>query len=69
MNGDQLWRGTSYMDGSPKLVRGPGQITFRPFTRLVEPQEVTLGFATLPKPGEARDIEQDLRAMLDRALA
>src|SRR6185295_5723783 len=69
MNGDQLWRGTSWRDGEAQLVPGPGRIAFRPFSELVEPQDITLGFAELPSPDDARAIHRTLCALLDRAVA
>jgi hypothetical protein len=69
MNGPQLWRGTTYLDGSHALVAGPGRIVFRPFTDRVEPQEITLGFSAIPEQEDATRIDRALRAMLDRAVA
>lgn len=66
MNGDQLWRGTSYMDGARVEARGPGRIAFRPFGTLVEPQAITLGFAELPSEDDARAINRALAQLLDR---
>lgn len=69
MNGPQLWRGTDYMNGSAELHTGPGRIRFTPFSKLVEPQVVTLGFSRLPDPDTARAINAQLCELLDRALA
>ena len=48
VNGDQLWTGTSYMNGAPATPGGPGRVALRIFTDRVEPQDVTLAFARLP---------------------
>jgi hypothetical protein len=69
MNGPQLWSGTSYVDGKPANGGGPGQICFTPFSKRVEPQQVTLGFAQLPAPEDARAIHAELSRLLERALA
>ena len=68
MNGPQLWRGTDYMNGSAELQPGPGRIRFTPFSKLVEPQVVTLGFSRLPDQDTARAINAQLCRLLDRAL-
>lgn len=67
MNGPQLWRGTSYMNGAPADLGGPGAVAFRPFTERVEPQDVTLGFAALPDAARLGDIDASLRRLLDDA--
>ena len=70
MNGNQLWIGTDYRNG--QFVAEPlgrGRVTFRPFGQLVEQQEITLAFATLPSQDDARDINQELCRMLDRAVS
>jgi hypothetical protein len=67
MNGNQLWKGTDYRTG--KFVPepdGPGRVAFRPFSNLVEPQDVELAFATLPSQEDANDIHRELCRMLDR---
>lgn len=69
MNGPQLWRGTDYMNGSAELHAGPGRIRFTPFSKLVEPQVVTLGFSRLPDPDTARAIHAQLCQLLDSALS
>jgi hypothetical protein len=69
MNGQQLWSGTSYMDGKPATTSGPGRVHFRPFSKLVEPQDVTLGFAQLPDQDEVSAINAELSRLLDRAIA
>ena len=67
MNGDQLWTGIDYMNGrweqSPK---GPGRIAFRPFSELVEQQDISLAFARMPSQDEAREINRTLCQMLDQ---
>jgi len=70
MNGSQLWAGTDYMHGrhAPSPT-GPGHLVLRPFTELVEPQNVMLGFAEMPSQDDAHAIERELRALLDRAVA
>lgn len=69
LNGNQLWSGNSYLDGSPIVSRGPGFVLFAPFTQKVEPQKVWLGFAELPGPAEIAFIQRELSAALDRALS
>lgn len=67
MNGDQLWSGTSYLNGKhvPE-PQGAGRIAFRPFSTSVEQQDVTLAFAQLPTQDEARAINRALCDMLER---
>ena len=68
MNGHQLWRGTSYMDGAPAGAAQEAQVRFTPFSKRVEPQQVTLGFEKLPSQELALSIQQELARLLDRAL-
>jgi hypothetical protein len=70
MNGQQLWSGTSYMDGKrDERPSGPGRVTFTPFTDHVEPQEITLAFSVMPDQDGVDAIGAELRRMLDRAVA
>lgn len=67
MNGHQLWRGTSYMDGAPAGAAQEAQVRFTPFSKRVEPQQVSLGFEKLPSQELALGIQQELSRLLDRA--
>jgi hypothetical protein len=70
MNGDQLWTGFDYMTGRwEQNPKGPGRIAFRPFSELVEQQDITLAFARMPTQDEARGINRTLCQMLDRIAA
>lgn len=69
LNGDLLYRGTSWTDGSPNVGTGPMRITFRELTERVEPQPITLGFAKAPDPSTLAAVRAELRSILDRALA
>lgn len=70
MNGPQLWKGTSYLDGKPaEGGGGAGRITFSPFTDRVETQSVTLGFARVPDARGIELIQSELRRILDAAVA
>lgn len=69
MNGPQLWRGTTYLDGAPAVSRDAGRIAFTPFSKHVEPQAVTLGFSRLPDQDQARAINATLCELVERAVA
>lgn len=67
MNGDQLWSGHDYMNGHwEQTPKGAGAIAFRPFSELVEQQDITLAFSQMPDQELARDINRSLCGMLDR---
>lgn len=68
MNGDQLWSGTSYMDGARSAGKGPGRVRFTPFSEHVPAQSVTLGFEALPDRALTGEIQAELSRLLDRAL-
>jgi hypothetical protein len=68
INGDQLWIGSDYREG--RFVaepRGPGRVTFRPFSELVEPQEIELAFVALPSQEDARDIDRENTRSVERS--
>jgi hypothetical protein len=69
LNGRQLWSGDSYMNGKPAASAGPGYLQFTPFSSLVEPQQVRIGFARLPEPEQVDTLLSTFRTMLDRAVA
>ncbi|MFO0695379.1 MAG: hypothetical protein U0230_17585 [Polyangiales bacterium] len=69
LNGDLLFHGTSWIDGSPNVGSGPMRITFREFTDRVEPQPITLGFAKAPDASTLASVRASLRSLLDRAVA
>lgn len=69
MNGPQLWTGTNYMNGRRAEPGGPGQVRFNPFSDLVEPQSVTLGFEQLPTPELTAAIHAELSRLLDRLVS
>ncbi len=69
MNGPQLWSGTTYRDGTPATSGGPGRVAMRIFTDHVEPQDITLAFATLPDEAKLRGIMSELRRLVDRAVS
>ncbi len=70
MNGRQLWGGTDYTNGRRAASpNGPGHLVLKPFTDLVEPQNVMLGFSKMPSETDAQAIDRELCALLDRAVA
>ncbi len=69
MNGLKLWSGTTYMDGKPALPGGPGRVAMRIFTKDIEPQDITLAFASLPDQAFFDRIVKELCDFLDRAIA
>lgn len=67
MNGDQLWLGSDYMTGRREMEpQGSGWVAFRPFSKSVEPQEITLAFSTMPTEEDAREINRALCQMLEQ---
>lgn len=69
MNGQQLWSGTSYLNGTRAEGQGRGRVRFSPFSENVPVQSVTLGFTRLPDETLAIRIQQELSQLLDRAIA
>lgn len=70
MNGNQLWSGTDYMTGRPAPEpQGPGFIAFRPFSKSVEQQDISIAFATMPNQDDALAINRTLCEMLERIVA
>jgi hypothetical protein len=69
INGNQLWTGTSYMDGTRATPSGPGRVTFSPFSDNVSMQSVTLGFSELPDHERVQEIIAELKRLLDRAVS
>lgn len=68
VNGRELWRGTSYLDGSPAVPGGPGRVSMRPFTDRVELQDITVAFRELPDRMLFSAIQRELEQLLDRAV-
>lgn len=69
VNGREIWRGTSYLDGAPADPGGPGLVTMRPFTDRVELQEVRLAFRRLPDKTTFSGMLREVEALLDRAVS
>lgn len=69
VNGDQLWTGTSYMNGRPATTFGPGRVAMRIFTERAEPQDIVLAFAELPAQSTLDRIRAELAALIDGALS
>jgi hypothetical protein len=69
VNGRELWRGTSYLDGAPAAPGGPGLVTMRPFTDRVELQELRVAFRRLPEKAAFANVLREIEALLDRAVS
>lgn len=67
MNGNQLWTGTTFMDGSRARAGGRGRVRFSAWSERVPPQSVTLGFESLPDEALAQEITAELSRLVDRA--
>ena len=67
MNGNQLWSGTSFMDGARARGEGRGRVRFSPFSERVPVQSVTLGFESLPDDARAQEISVALAHLVDAA--
>jgi hypothetical protein len=68
VNGREIWRGTSYLDGSPAVPGGPGRVSMRPFTDRVELQDITVAFRELPGREAFSRILREIEELLDRAV-
>ncbi len=67
MNGNQLWSGTDYNNGEwTQQPTGSGAISFRPFSNLVEQQDITLAFDVMPDQDQACRINLALGDLLER---
>jgi hypothetical protein len=67
MNGPKLWKGDDWMTqgGPAPNGGGKGYVRFKPYTRRVEPQGITLFFDEMPNEERALEIEGTLKRMLD----
>lgn len=68
INGNQLWTGTTYMDGTRAVPGGRGRVVFSPFSERVPIQSVTLGFDELPEHDRVQEIIAELSRLLERAI-
>jgi hypothetical protein len=67
MNGPKLWKGNDWMSqgGPASDGGGKGYVRFTPFTKRVEPQDITLFFDEMPDEERALEIEGTLKRLLD----
>ncbi len=62
-----IWLGSDYMTGRREMEPpGSGLVAFRPFSKSVEPQEITLAFATMPTEEDVPEINRALCQMLEQ---
>lgn len=64
MNGNMLFTGTSYLDGTWAASGGSGVVRFNPFSDAVEPQHVFLAFARIPERDELNRLVQELNQVV-----
>ncbi len=69
LNGRQLWRGTTHLDGRPVAGGEPGRLLLQAFSARVEPQSIEIGFRRLPDPDRIHVIVDTLAALLDDAVS
>lgn len=66
MNGNLLYTGTSYLDGTWAASGGPGVVRFQPFSDGIEPQHLYLAFSRIPERDALNRLVQELNQVVAR---
>ncbi|MCA9646800.1 MAG: hypothetical protein KC492_39205, partial [Myxococcales bacterium] len=69
MNGNLLYTGASYLDGTWTESGSPGVVRFNPFSDALEPQHLFLAFANIPERDALNRLVQELNQVVARTLS